>query len=55
MTKTIFESDVGSVIIGGTDYTGDVREIAISAGQAIATTKIAAVRDRQAEVANLST
>lgn len=31
MTKTIFESDVGSVLIGGTDFTGDVREISISA------------------------
>lgn len=30
MTKTIFESDVGSVLIGGTDYTGEVREISIS-------------------------
>lgn len=31
MVKTIFESDVGSVLVGGTDYTGDVREISISA------------------------
>lgn len=31
MAKTIFESDVGSVIIGGTDYTGEVREISITA------------------------
>jgi len=31
MTKTIFESDVGSVSIGGTDFTGEVREISISA------------------------
>jgi len=32
MTKTIFESDVGSISIGGTDYTGEVREIAITGG-----------------------
>lgn len=34
MTKTIFESDVGSVVIGGTDYTAEVREVSVtSAGR----------------------